>query len=154
MIDISDYSLEKCLFWGVFAEHCQWADASFCAGAYMKFFVHGILAILEIFPGIGQIISLAEKILFSKKWTESPVSPPLPLPPSNGLKTPFRTKKTKRFLFQSPETSYPVSPRLTPEAFLDLSYIPGSPSFSPPPFFTSPSSMLSPIAFARNPAST
>lgn len=145
MINISDYSLEKCLFWGVFAEHCQWADASFCAGAYMKFFVHGILAILEIFPGIGQIISLAEKILFSKRWTDSPVSPP----PSNGFKTPSRARKAKKILVRSPETSYPVSPPFTPEPSFNISYIPSSPSFSPPPFFTSPSSMLSPIAFVK-----
>jgi hypothetical protein len=63
------YTWSNILLWGIFNGHCQAAKASV---SWKDKIVHTLIAVIEIFPFIGQIASLFEKIIVTEAVKERP----------------------------------------------------------------------------------
>lgn len=60
-LEPTKYTWKNALLWGNFIEHCK----KIGEGAFGSRFVHLTIALAELIPGISQIVSVFEKIIFS-----------------------------------------------------------------------------------------
>ncbi len=61
-----DYSLGKCLNWGVSLRHLSLVSTTWKRGTCSKAIQHLLIGLVEVVPVVGQIVSLAERYLVRK----------------------------------------------------------------------------------------